>query len=42
MRLKTLVVVVMVTAAFMAGIVAMHGKGHHMLAKWMPALHGGR
>jgi hypothetical protein len=37
---KTLMVVLAVAAMCVAGTVAMHGKGHKMLAKWMPALHG--
>jgi len=38
---KTFVVVLAVAALLVAGIVAMHGKGHAALARWMPALHGG-
>jgi hypothetical protein len=38
---KTAVVVLVLAAAFLAGIVAMHGKGHETLRKWLPAIHGG-
>ena len=38
---KTAVVVLAIAAAFLAGIVAMHGKGHQTLRKWLPAIHGG-
>ena len=37
---KTLMVVLVVAALCVAGTFAMHGKGHKMLAKWMPAIHG--
>ncbi len=40
MRSQTLVIVAVVAALFVTGAFAMHGKGHKMLAKWMPALHG--
>jgi hypothetical protein len=40
MGLKTLAIVVVAAALFVGGTLAMHGKGHKMLAKWMPALHG--
>jgi hypothetical protein len=40
MRSKTLIVAVVLAAVFVAGVMAMHGKGHRMLAKWMPAIHG--
>ncbi len=41
MAVKTLIVVLVVAALCVCGTLAMHGKGHKMLAKWMPALHGG-
>lgn len=41
MTTKTLAIVLIVAALFLAGVVAMHGKGHAALAKWMPSLHGG-
>jgi hypothetical protein len=40
MRTQTLVIVLVVAVAVVAGTLAMHGKGHKMLAKWMPAIHG--
>jgi hypothetical protein len=40
MRSQTLVIVLVVTALVLGGTFAMHGKGHRMLAKWLPALHG--
>lgn len=42
MSSRTMVVIVVLSAAFLAGIVAMHGKGHEALRRWLPALHGGR
>jgi hypothetical protein len=41
MTTKSLVIVVIVAALFVSGVIAMHGKGHAALAKWMPSLHGG-
>lgn len=41
MTAKTLAIVLVAAALFVSGIVAMHGKGHAALAKWMPSLHGG-
>ena len=38
---KTIVVVLVLAAAFLAAVAAMHGKGHEALRKWMPAIHGG-
>lgn len=38
---KTAVMVVVLAAAFLAGIVAMHGRGHEALRTWLPAIHGG-
>jgi hypothetical protein len=38
---KTAVMVVVLAAVFLAGIVAMHGRGHEALRKWLPAIHGG-
>ena len=40
MRSRTLMMVLVAAALFVAGTLAMHGKGHKTLAKWMPALHG--
>jgi hypothetical protein len=40
MRSQTLVIVLVVAALVVGGTLAMHGKGHKMLARWMPALHG--
>jgi hypothetical protein len=37
---KTMVIVLVVAALFVTGTLAMHGRGHRLLAKWMPALHG--
>jgi hypothetical protein len=36
-----MVLVLVLSAVFLAGIVAMHGKGHKALRRWVPALHGG-
>jgi hypothetical protein len=41
MTMKTLAIVLVAAALFLAGVIAMHGKGHAALAKWMPSLHGG-
>jgi hypothetical protein len=40
MGMKALVIVLVVAALCVGGTLAMHGKGHKMLAKWMPAIHG--
>ena len=40
MGMKALAIVLVVAALVVGGALAMHGKGHKMLAKWMPALHG--
>jgi len=40
MGMKAVAIVLVVAALFLGGAVAMHGKGHKMLAKWLPALHG--
>jgi preprotein translocase subunit SecG len=40
MTTKTLAIVVIVAALFIAGVLVMHGKGHAVLARWMPSLHG--
>ena len=40
MSTKTLAIVLVVAALVVGGTLAMHGKGHRMLAKWMPAIHG--
>ena len=41
MRTRTLVIWLVVMAVVVAGAFAMRGEGHRMLAKWMPAMHGG-
>jgi hypothetical protein len=41
MTLKTFALVVGLAALLGAGVVAMHGKGHAAIARWMPSLHGG-
>jgi hypothetical protein len=41
MTTKMFAVVLLVTALLVGGIVAMHGKGHAAIARWMPSLHGG-
>jgi len=41
MTTKAFVVVLLLAAVLAAGIVAMHGKGHAAIARWMPSLHGG-
>jgi hypothetical protein len=41
MTVKTLAIVLILAALLVAGVFAMHGKGHAALAKWMPSLHGG-
>jgi hypothetical protein len=38
--MKALVIVLVVAGCVVGGVLAMHGKGHKMLAKWMPAIHG--
>ena len=40
MRSRTLLIVLVFAALFVAVTLAMHGDGHAMLAKWMPAIHG--
>jgi preprotein translocase subunit SecG len=40
MRTSTLVIVLVCAALVVTGTLVMHGRGHQMLAKWMPALHG--
>jgi hypothetical protein len=40
MRSQTVVIVLVLAALVVGGTLAMHGKGHKMLAKWMPAIHG--
>ncbi len=42
MRSRTLVIVLVAAALFVTATLAMRGDGHRMLAKWLPALHGGR
>ena len=41
MTMKTLAIVLIVAGLLVAGVLAMHGKGHAALAKWMPSIHGG-
>ncbi len=41
MTAKTLAVIVVLAALVATGLVAMHGKGHAALARWMPSMHGG-
>ena len=41
MSLKTLGVILVAAAIFCGGVLAMHGKGHRALAKWLPSIHGG-
>ena len=40
MSTRTLAIVLVAAALVVGGTLAMHGKGHKMLAKWMPAIHG--
>ena len=42
MSSKAIAIVLVVAALVVGGTVAMHGKGHKLLARWLPALHGGR
>jgi hypothetical protein len=42
MSLKVFAIVAIVVALFVGAVLAMHGQGHEVLMKWMPALHGGR
>lgn len=41
MHTRTLVIWLVVIATIVGGTLAMRGEGHRMLAKWMPAMHGG-
>ena len=41
MSTKALAIVLIAAALFLTGVVAMHGHGHAVLARWMPSLHGG-
>jgi len=41
MSVKAVIVVLALAAMVLAGIVAMHGKGHEALRRWLPAIHGG-
>jgi hypothetical protein len=41
MSTKAVVIWVVVIAAFLGATFAFRGEGHRMLAKWMPAMHGG-
>jgi hypothetical protein len=38
---RTLVIWIVAIGVVVAGTLAMRGEGHRMLAKWMPAMHGG-
>ena len=42
MRIRTLVIWLVVTAAVVGGAFAMRGDGHRALVKWMSTMHGGR
>jgi len=42
MTTKTFALIVALAALLAGGVIAMHGKGHAALARWMPSLHGGR
>jgi hypothetical protein len=42
MSLKVFAIVVIVASLCIGGALAMHGRGHELLMKWMPAIHGGR
>jgi hypothetical protein len=41
MRSRMLVIVLVFVALFVTATFAMRGQGHRMLARWMPAMHGG-
>jgi preprotein translocase subunit SecG len=41
MSTKALVAILIAAAILIGGVLAMHGKGHRLLARWMPAIHGG-
>jgi hypothetical protein len=41
MSIKALALVLVAAAVIVFGVLAMHGKGHAALAKWMPSIHGG-
>ena len=38
---RTIVMVLVLATAFLAGIVVLHGRGHESLRRWLPAIHGG-
>jgi hypothetical protein len=40
MTLKTFAIVLVTAAVLVSGILAMHGRGHAALARWLPSLHG--
>jgi hypothetical protein len=40
MSMKTLAIVLALAAAVVTATLTLHGDGHRMLAKWLPALHG--
>jgi hypothetical protein len=42
MTLKTVAIVLILAAAVVGGSLAMHGDGHRLLMKWLPAIHGNR
>ena len=39
---KAFIAIAVLTALLIGGVLAMHGQGHQLLMKWMPALHGSR
>lgn len=41
MTIKAFTLVVVLAALLAAGVIAMHGKGHAALARWLPSIHGG-
>jgi len=42
MTAKTTVTILLVAALLIAGAIAMHGRGHQLLARWLPQIHGHR
>jgi len=39
---RTILIVLVIAAVVFGGMLAMHGKGHRAIARWLPAIHGGR
>jgi len=39
---RPVVLFVLAMAILVLGAFAMHGRGHRLLARWMPAIHGNR